>query len=52
MDTSDIRKGRKIMVDGQIYVVMDFQFVKPGKGNSFTRVKLRNMSTDAVLEKT
>src|SRR5688500_12638165 len=52
MDTSDIRKGLKMMVDGQPYVVVDFQFVKPGKGQAFTRVKVRNLQTQAVLERT
>jgi elongation factor P len=52
MDTSDIRKGLKMMVDGQPYVVVDFQFVKPGKGQAFTRLKIRNMATGAVLERT
>jgi elongation factor P len=52
MDTSDIRKGLKIMVDDQPYAVIDFQFVKPGKGQAFTRVKIKNMATGAVLERT
>ena len=52
MDTSDIRKGLKMMVDAQPYVVVDFQFVKPGKGQAFTRLKIRNMATGAVLERT
>jgi elongation factor P len=52
MDTSDIRKGLKMMIDGQPYIVVDFQFVKPGKGQAFTRVKIRNMATGAVLERT
>lgn len=52
MDTSDIRKNLKIMLDGVPYAVADFQFVKPGKGQAFTRVKLRNLETGAVLEKT
>lgn len=52
MDTSDIRKGLKMMLDDQPYVVVDFQFVKPGKGQAFTRVKLRNMMTAAVIERT
>ncbi|AKT44179.1 elongation factor P [Chondromyces crocatus] len=52
MDTSDIRKGLKMMMDGQPYAVVDFQFVKPGKGQAFTRVKVRNMATGAVLERT
>ena len=52
MDTSDIKKGLKMMLDGQPYTVVDFQFVKPGKGQAFTRVKIRNMATGAVLERT
>lgn len=52
MDTSDIRKNLKIMLDNQPYAVVDFQFVKPGKGQAFTRCKLRNMETGASLEKT
>jgi elongation factor P len=51
MDTSDIRKGLQIMVDDQPYVVIDFQYVKPGKGQPFTRVKLRGMETGVVLER-
>lgn len=51
-DTSDIRKGLKIELDGDPYVVIDFQFVKPGKGNAFTRTKIRNMISGAVLERT
>ncbi len=52
MDTSDIRKNLKIMIDGVPYAVAEFQFVKPGKGQAFTRVKLKNLETGAVLEKT
>ena len=52
MDTSDIRKNLKIMLDGQPYIVVDFQFVKPGKGQAFTRCKLRNMETGSALERT
>lgn len=52
MDTSDIKKNLKMMVDGVPYVVADFQFVKPGKGQAFTRVKLKNLETGQVLEKT
>jgi elongation factor P len=52
MDTSDIRKGLKFMVDGSPFIVVDFQFVKPGKGQAFTRCKLRNLQTGAVLDRT
>jgi elongation factor P len=52
MDTSDIRKNLKFMLDGSPYVVVEFQFVKPGKGQAFTRCKLRNMETGNVIERT
>lgn len=51
MDTSDIRKGLKFMMDGSPFVVTDFQFVKPGKGQAFTRTKMRNMLNGATLER-
>ncbi|GMV12749.1 MAG: elongation factor P [Myxococcales bacterium] len=51
MDTSDIRKGLKLMMDGQPYIVVDFQFVKPGKGQAFTRTKMKNMLTGGTIEK-
>lgn len=51
-DTNDIRKGLKIQIDGDPYVVVDFQFVKPGKGNAFTRTRIKNLVTGAVLDKT
>jgi elongation factor P len=52
MDTSDIRKGLKLTMDGQPYVVVDFQFVKPGKGQAFTRLKIKNLINGNVLERT
>ena len=51
-DTSDIKKNLKIKMEGVPFTVVDFQFVKPGKGNAFTRTKLRNMFTGAVIERT
>jgi elongation factor P len=52
MDTSEIRKGVKMMIDGKPYAVVDFQFVKPGKGQAFTRVKVKSMVDGSVLERT
>ena len=54
MDTTDIRKGLKMMLDGSKdpFLVIDCQFVKPGKGQPFSRVKLKNMATGSVLERT
>ena len=51
-ETSDIRKGLRFEVDGDPFVVVEFQFVKPGKGTAFTRTKIRNMITGAVLDRT
>src|SRR3569623_3292428 len=50
-DTSDIRKGLKFMMDGHPYTVVEFQFVKPGKGAAFTRTKMKYLRTGAVLER-
>lgn len=48
----DLRKGVTFVYDGNIYVVVDFLHVKPGKGAAFVRTKLKNVVTGAVLEKT
>lgn len=51
-ETSDIRKGLKIVIDGVPYAVVDFQFVKPGKGNAFTRTKIKNLMNGNVIDRT
>ena len=50
-DTSDLRKGLKIMVDGAPYIVVEAQFVKPGKGQAFTRTRMKNLLTGGVIER-
>lgn len=50
-DTSDIRKGLKVMLDGSPFTVVEFQFVKPGKGAAFTRTKLKNLLTGGVIDR-
>ena len=50
--TSDFRKGLILLIDQIPYVILDFQHYKPGKGNQFTRTKLRNLISGAFLEKT
>jgi elongation factor P len=50
--TSDIRKNLKVKIDGSPWTVVEFQFVKPGKGTAFTRTKLRNMMSGNVIERT
>ena len=51
-DTTDIKKGFKMLIDGAPFAVVDHQFVKPGKGQAFVRTKLKNMITGAVLDRT
>jgi len=50
--TSDIRKGLKVEIDGKPYTIVEFLFVKPGKGQAFTRTKLKNLINGNVLERT
>ena len=50
--TSDFRNGLKVEIDNQPYIMVYFQFVKPGKGTAFTRTKLKNMISGNVLERT
>lgn len=52
ISTNDFRTGVKIEVDGELYSVIEFQHVKPGKGAAFVRTKLRNLRTGAVIERT
>ncbi len=48
----DFRKGITFVMEGNIYVIVDFQHVKPGKGAAFVRAKIKNIVTGAVLERT
>ena len=50
-DTSEIRKGLKVLIDGNPYTVIEFQFVKPGKGAAFTRTRFKNLLSGAVIER-
>lgn len=50
--TNDLRSGMKLMIDGSPWNVVDVEFVKPGKGQAFARVKMRNLTTSRVVEKT
>jgi elongation factor P len=49
---SDLRKGLRIKIDGDPYSIVEFNFVKPGKGQSLYRCKLRNMITGSQFERT
>lgn len=50
--SNDFKTGLTIEHDGQIYSIIEFQHVKPGKGSAFVRSKLRNLRSGAVIEKT
>jgi elongation factor P len=50
--TSDIRNGAVLKIDGQLWAVIDFQHVKPGKGGAFVRTKMKNVLTGKVVDKT
>ncbi len=52
MTTSDFKKGLAIRYNGETYVVISYQFVNPGKGSAFSRVKLKNAKTLKVIEVT
>ena len=51
-ESSDLRKGLKIEIDGDPYVVVQFDFVKPGKGQALYKCRLKNMVTGAQFDKT
>ena len=52
ISVNDFRTGLTILVEGNLYRVIDFQHVKPGKGAAFVRSKLRNLRNGNVVEKT
>ena len=50
--TNEIRVGMKVEVDKEPYLIVNNEFVKPGKGQAFNRIKMKNMKTGRVVEKT
>lgn len=52
MDTSDFRNGVSFLMDNDIYTIVEFQHVKPGKGGAFVRSRLKNLRTGATTDKT
>lgn len=52
LSINEIKGGITILVDNQVYVVVDFQHVKPGKGAAFVRTKMRNLKNGNILERT
>jgi elongation factor P len=51
-NTNEFKSGLKIMLDGDPYTIVENEFVKPGKGQAFNRVRVRNLKTGRVIEKT
>ncbi|MDR2867070.1 MAG: elongation factor P [Acholeplasmatales bacterium] len=52
ISTNDFKTGQTIIHEGQIYTVIEFMHVKPGKGGAFVRTKLRNLRSGAVIDYT
>jgi len=50
--TSEIRGGMKLLIDGEPFSVIENEFVKPGKGQAFNRIKIRNLKTGRTIERT
>lgn len=51
-NTSDFRKGLKVQIDGEPYLMTEMNFVKPGKGNAMYKCKLRNLIRGSMLDRT
>ncbi len=50
--TNEFRPGLKVMLDNDPYSIIENEFVKPGKGQAFNRVRIRNLKTGRVIERT
>ena len=51
-DASDLRKGLKVEIDGDPFIVVQFEFVKPGKGQALYKCKLKNMVSGSQFDRT
>ena len=52
LESGDLRKGVKLEIDGEPYIIVQFEFVKPGKGQALYKCKLKNMITGAQFDRT
>jgi elongation factor P len=52
ISTGDLKKGISMELDGQLYTIVDWQHIKMGRGGAIVRIKLRNLRTGALTEKT
>lgn len=52
ISTNDVRPGMALDLDGSLFTIVEYQHVKPGKGKAFVRMKLKNVETGQVLDRT
>ena len=52
VSTNDIRPGQSLIIEGTIYLILEYQHVKPGKGKAFVKTKIKNLSDGGVVDKT
>ncbi len=52
VSTAEFRNGLKIEIDGEPYVIVEFQHVKPGKGGAFVRTKMKSLKSGNVIDRT
>ena len=52
ININDIKIGMTVIIEGNIYLILEFLHVKPGKGPAFVRIKLKNLRTGSTIEKT
>jgi elongation factor P len=52
ISANEFKTGMAILLDGQLYQIIDYQHVKPGKGGAFVRTKLKNLRQDTIIDKT
>ncbi len=50
--TSDLKKGLKVQIDGEPYLLADVEFFKPGKGNALYKCRLKNLIRNTMLDRT
>ena len=52
ININDIKNGMTVLIDNNLYLILEFQHVKPGKGPAFVRIKLKNLRTGSTIEET
>ncbi|MBA3631157.1 MAG: elongation factor P, partial [Actinobacteria bacterium] len=52
ISTNDMRPGQTLVLDGTLFTILNYQHVKPGKGQAFVKTKLRNVKNGAVVDRT